>query len=291
MGKQIGRQQAMDAAMWTSRHCEPEAPLNGRLRQQYLAKKGIRESTLERGAISRWCFHSNVDDLLVVRKTVCPSESVLEDLQESLRSAKRDAAFEHCGVQIEICDRGIRASQVKAEKAVEHIDVSLAQKESAEELVTQEELSGRGSTSGQLQWLAHRSRPGAQRTPALIAADLIAADNGAGQIKDTIERALYCRKGAARLEDSTALAYGGSSFVSVEGEKSQAGAGPRLTNDPRCVILGGHDKQVPPNWASCGVKHAARPALAAEAYGIREAMEHHPFLRHFVFELYSDGGV
>ena len=150
------------------------------------------------------------------------------------------------------------------------------------------------STNGQLQWLAHRSRPDiafeqnklAQRTSDLKVQDLIDANKLVDYVKTNLALGLYFRKSVVDVSTACVLAYGDSSFANMPGEKSQAGTVMCLTDSPQDVVNGRFDKQLPLSWASFRVKRIVRSTLAAEAYSISEAMEHAQFLRQFLQELY-----
>eukprot|EP00959_Pyramimonas_sp_CCMP1952_P430438 9015305-Pyramimonas_sp.AAC.1 len=72
----------------------------------------------------------------------------------------------------------------------------------------------------------------------------------------------------------------------MPGKQSQAGATLCLTSAPREVVDGRYNEQVTLAWASFRVKRVVGPALAAEACGISEALEHGQFLRPSLQELY-----
>eukprot|EP00959_Pyramimonas_sp_CCMP1952_P052761 1103110-Pyramimonas_sp.AAC.1 len=79
-----------------------------------------------------------------------------------------------------------------------------------------EELSMFRSAKGQLQWLAHRSRPDiafeqtrlAQRTSELRVQDLLDANKLVDYVKQNIERGLHFRRGVVDISTACVLAYG-----------------------------------------------------------------------------------
>ena len=130
------------------------------------------------------------------------------------------------------------------------------------------------STNGQLQWLAHRSRPDiafeqnrlAQRTSRLTVQDLIDANKLVDYVKMNVEGGITIKKNAVDMKTASILAYGDSAFANVEGEKSQAGTVLCATNAPEQVIDGHFDLQVPLVWASFRVKRTVRSTLATKAW-------------------------
>ena len=271
--------------------------------KKYFQEQGILESKLERGVYRFYLkgelvmvLHSHVDDLLVARKVDCKEvDKILEEMTRFLHLDKREGEFDYCGVHVKDSEHNIHITQAKAIKAVEVIPITAERKKNPEDTASEEELSHFRSTNGQLQWLAHRSRPDiafeqnrlAQCTSDLRVKDLIDANKLAEYVKENIEHGLVFRKGAVDIKTATVLAYGDSSFANMPGEKSQAGAVLCLTNKPREVADGNFDKQIPLVWASFRCKRTVRSTLAAEAYSISEAMEHGQFMRHFLEELFS----
>ena len=102
----------------------PAAPGAGP-RAPSCAKRGIRESKLERGA-RRYCrdgelkiaVRRHVDDPLIARRTDSPNVDELL-AQMFLRLDRRERKFEHCGANVAVGDDGVRISRANVAMAVE----------------------------------------------------------------------------------------------------------------------------------------------------------------------------
>ena len=98
-------------------------------------------------------------------------------------------------MRLSAAEKGIRASRIKNARAAAYIGICPAREERANGLATADALSAWRSTSGQLQRLAHRSKPDiaceqnrlAKKTPKLTVAGLIATNKLVGYVEEAVE--------------------------------------------------------------------------------------------------------
>ena len=243
----------------------------------------------------------HVDDLLIAHKLGDKSlEEHFSRLETMFHLDRRDGdIWEYCGKQIEVTPGSYRVSCPKCIKALEDIQLSRDRLRTPLSPLTPQELHAYRSLLGTLNFavtwvrgdLQVDASVAAQRTTKAQVRDAIMLNKVAQRARDTSDFAIVVPRGKVDLEKAVLMSWGDAAFANAEDKdnypKSMHGlclglAEVSSTEGP--IQKADFSRMVPLGFKGGTIKRVVRSTLAAEAYGISEALETAQFARYVLLE-------
>ena len=227
------------------------------------------------------------------------SKKVRDRLVKTLHLECKDGdVWTYCGKTITVTPLAYLVSNQKAIMSLEDIPLDWKRRSADDDPATEEERTAYRSAVGSLNYLTLWTRGdlqaavslAARRTTRATVSDLKIASKIIEEARKTRDLQLTFRRGVCEVAKTTTVAWGDSAFANAEGEKSQCGVVPGLTERPDEVINETQFQHcLPMEWRSATVKRVVRSTLAAESYAISETTGSAQWLQQVLTETLGTG--